>query len=144
MEFLLRYRKQKEETAMFELAQKVRQANQLDAEIMELDEKAVGVDEAVRQTVGTSVPATIFMMYKDHQEHLRRQAVEARKRLVQAEKQMEKQRQVLVEKSKERKTVEVYKEKLKTVYHREELIRENKNLDELAMLARLRRDQENE
>jgi flagellar FliJ protein len=142
LEFLLRYRKQKEETAMFELAQKVRQANQIDAEIMELGEKSVGVAEAVSRTVGTCLPASVLLLYKDHQEYLRNQAKEASKRLGLAEQQIEKQRQVLVEKSKDRKMVEVYKENLKSAYQKEEAIREQKNLDELAMLARLRRDHE--
>jgi flagellar FliJ protein len=140
LEFLLRYRRQKEETAMMELARRVRMANEIENEIQDIEERKEQLAASVSSMTGTCVPGPVFLMYADCRQALTRSGREAARKLTRAEAQIEQQRQNLVKCSVDRKVIDKYKERLKQHHLKEEGLKEQKNLDELAALARSRRD----
>ncbi|MEW6264158.1 MAG: flagellar export protein FliJ [Thermodesulfobacteriota bacterium] len=140
LEFLLRYRRQKEELAMYELAQRVREANQIEGELEDVRRRGRELTEELRERTAQDLPAPVFTLYKDYQEHLRRRELVTERRLTHAESRIEQQRQVLVAASVERKTIERFKERRQKENQALEGRREQNTLDELASLARLRID----
>jgi flagellar FliJ protein len=143
LEFLLRFRKQKEEAAMMELARRVRIANKIENEIQDIEERKNQLAASVSSMTGTRVPGTVFLMYADCRESLTKSAQEAARQLSRAEARIEQQRRDLVKCSVDRKVIDKYKERLKEQHHQEEGLKEQKNLDELAALAKSRRDHGN-
>ncbi|MBF0528577.1 MAG: flagellar export protein FliJ [Deltaproteobacteria bacterium] len=142
LEFLLRYRRQKEELAMFELAERVRKANEIENYILDLQERAEELVASVRGLDGNIIPSSKFTMYSEHREYLREEEKRTRHYLLQAEAAVEQQRQKLVEISVQRKIIERYKEKQKADYDKTAAGLEQKNLDELAALAAVRKTHE--
>lgn len=140
LDFLLRYRQQKEETAMLELARRVRVANKIENEIQDIEERKSQLSSSVQSMAGTTIPAASFLMYADCRNSLTLRSREATRRLTRAETQIEEQRRQLVKCSVDRKIIDKYKERLKENHSREEGLKEQKNLDELAALTRSRRD----
>ena len=145
LEFLRRYRIQKEELAMYELAQKVREANQIEDELMGIKDRCHELGEEVsRRTADSCLPAPVYCMYKNYQDHLRSVEENTEKRLYKAELCIEEHRVKLVKASVDRKTIDHYKDRQQTEYRQNENIGEQKNLDELATLARSRREREDQ
>ena len=139
LEFLLRYRTQKEEQAMYKLAECVRKANDIECELQEIDERRGQLADAVRSLEEECVPAAVYTMYTGHRDHLHRMCQAAARRLRLAEVEVEKKRECLVAASIEKKTIARFKEKRKEEYNRVEALKEQKNLDELASIARSRK-----
>jgi flagellar export protein FliJ len=145
LEFLLRYRTQKEEMAMYELAQRVREANQIENELLEIQDRCHELAEEVSsRTADDCVPAPVYCMYKHYLDHLRTRTETTEKRLNKAERRIEEHRVKLVEASVARKTMDLYKDGQLTEYKEKEHLSEQKKLDELATLARSRRAREDQ
>lgn len=142
LEFLLRYRRQKEELAMFELAQRVRQANDIENRLIDIRERDQELVSSIRGLSGSIVPATVFSMYQGFRDHLALEEKRTEHQLQQAEIAMEKQRLQLVAASVQRKIMERFKEKQKSDYDTAHARLEQNNLDELAALAAVRKTHE--
>jgi flagellar export protein FliJ len=78
-------------------------------------------------------------MYTEYQSHLHDQSRQAGRQLAQAERKIDQQRRTLIALSVDRKVIEQYKERCKTAFECEQELKDQKNLDELAALARDRR-----
>ncbi|MEW5723189.1 MAG: flagellar export protein FliJ [Thermodesulfobacteriota bacterium] len=139
LEFLLRYRRQIEETAMYELAQRIREANEIEAELYDVRERRVELAAQVKGKAALVMPAALFNLYKDHQDYLYRRGKMMEKGLALAERRIEKQRQKLVQTSVDRKTIELYKEKQREAHLEKEARREQNELSELAALVLARK-----
>jgi flagellar FliJ protein len=140
LEFLLRYRQQKEEMAMLKLAQCVREANRFENELEDIKDRKIEIDAEVRNQTVAPISATVYNMYMDYKEHLRECGHDAACRLAEAEVQVEEQRQKLVNASVDRKVMERYKEKEKETFAEEEQRKEQDVLDELSSISYSRRD----
>ena len=135
LEFLLRYRRQLEETAMYNLAQKVRKAGELEGELEAVTARGLELQSQVREQCAAPVPAPMYQMYKDYQDSLRRRGIFARRRLDKAEQELEKARKELVAASIDRKVIEGYKDRQKEAAAKARAREEQMLLDELASLS---------
>jgi flagellar FliJ protein len=88
------------------------------------------------------VAACVYTMYTTYQVHLKKTENQAQQRLTQAERVVERQRRRVVAASKDRKVMDKYKERKKEAYEERQRSAEQVQLDEMAMLARLRRNDE--
>ena len=139
LDFLLRFRRQLEELAKYELAERVRRANLIETRLLELRERSGQLVESMQRKADDPIPAPLFSMYKDYLDQLRREKEAVANELTRAEDQVEKQRQALVQASVERKVIDRLKERQKQAYMENEARQQQGILDELAALARSRR-----
>ena len=142
LEFLLRFRRQKEEGAMNELAKTVREANQIENELTTARNRAREIAAQVSEMSGAELSAPVYVMFKEYQDQLRKNVETGEFKMSKAEEKVEKKRLELVEKSVERKIIEEFKDRKKKAYLEKIGKLEQKNLDELASLARARRERE--
>jgi flagellar export protein FliJ len=142
LEFLRRYRTQKEEMAMLELSKRVREANDIEIELEDLKERSREIAVTLSEHCQNGVSSTVYAMYMDYREHLRRCGNDATNRLDRAEKRMEEQRRRLVAASIDRQVLDRFRERQEECYQKQQCLSEQKGLDELAALARSRREHE--
>ena len=138
LEFLLRYRRQKEEMAMLELAKHTREAGQVRQEIEEYRTRTRTVSETLSQKAREPIPAAEFSLYKDYQGYLVKKSRMAEARLEQVNRRVREQREKLIEAGVQRKIMETHKQNQKETHDLAEALQEQKVLDELTILARLR------
>lgn len=127
---------------MMTLAQKVRDANEIENEIDGIDERSQYLAEALTGIIGKTLPAQMFNMYTGHRGHLRTRRLTAESRLAKAEKKIEEQRQVLVKAGIDRKTMEIMKEHQKDDHMKAEAVKEQNEQDELAAMAKQWRERD--
>ena len=144
LNFLLRFRRQKEEMAMYELAQRIRVANQIETELTDIREQSGRIAETVSAQCGQTVNASVLVMYKNYQDHLRQSHKVAEHRLMKAEERIEAQRGKLVTASVDRKVIEKFRDRQKENHDAESARKSQIEMDELTSLARRRRDDEDE
>ena len=130
LEFLLRYRRQKEETAMYELARRVRSARQVQAEIDRVRQRADELVSEQQALTGTAQTAALLSLYSDYLHQLRALVELRAEDLVQANREVDAERRRLRQASIERKIMERLKEIQRQAYQEEEARREAKVLDE--------------
>jgi flagellar FliJ protein len=140
LEFLLKYRQQKEEMAMLKLAQCVREANRFENELEDIKDRTVELESEVRSQTAAPISAPVYNMYMNYKAHLRECGQDAACRLAKAENQVEEQRRTLVAASVDRKIMERFKEKEKEAFVEEEQRKEQEVLDELSSISYSRRD----
>lgn len=142
LEFLLRYRRQKEEMAMYELAQRVREANEVENRLEDIRVRSGELARNVSRRAAQGIPVPILAMYKDYLEDLRQRGQSTVEDLALAEARIEEYRQKLIGTSVDRKAIEKLKEKQKEAYLENEARKEQNSLDEAASLAASRREHE--
>ena len=142
LEFLLRYRRQQEETAMHELAKCIRKTNQVEAELCNLRERSEELVSELNRCAASGMPAALFQMYCSFMDHLGRSSRAAERRLDRMEAQVEDHRHKLVEASVERKMIERFKERQHEAHVREESRLEQISLDELSTISQSRKRHE--
>jgi flagellar FliJ protein len=130
LEFLLRYRRQKEETAMYELARRVRSARQVQAEIDRVRQRADELVSEQQALTGTAQTAALLSLYSEYLHQLRALVDLRNEDLVQANREVDAERRRLRQASIERKIMERLKEIQRQAYQEEEARREAKVLDE--------------
>jgi len=130
LEFLLRYRRQKEETAMYELARRVRSARQVQAEIDRVRQRADELVSEQQALTGTAQAAALLSLYSEYLHQLRALVDLRTEDLVQANREVDAERRRLRQASIERKIMERLKEIQRQAYQEEEARREAKVLDE--------------
>lgn len=127
---------------MAQLAQRVREANEVQAELRDIQVRCRELEQEVQNRVREPVAACVYTMYTTYQVHLKKTENQAQQRLTQAERVVERQRRRVVAASKDRKVMDKYKERKKEAYEERQRSAEQVQLDEMAMLARLRRNDE--
>jgi len=139
LDFLLRYRRQKEEEAMYELARRIRETNDIRSNLERLKMRSGELAADVLERAAAPVPAPVYKMYKDYLGYLRRKKENTLASLAQAETEVEEQRRRLIQASVDRKIIDRFKEIQHEAYLEAEARREQNNLDELAALGASRR-----
>lgn len=142
LDFLLRYRRQLEETEMYELANKVRAANQIQTDLAEVRTRANELADSVRQRTSVKVTAPVLALYSNYLHELRKRDLAGRSNLARAEKEVDRQRETLTETSIKRKSIERLEELARRAFSETDLKREQKVFDELTSLKTAREKDE--
>lgn len=142
LDFLLRYRRQLEETEMYELANKVRAANQIQTDLAEIRTRANELADSVRQRTSVKVTAPVLALYSNYLHELRKRDLTGQSNLARAEKEVDRQRETLTETSIKRKSIERLEELERRAFSETELKREQKVFDELTSLKSAREKDE--
>jgi len=140
LDFLLRYRRQLEEAEMYELANKVRGAVQIQNELTSVRTRASQLVESARQRRSAKVTAPVLALYSNYLHELRKRDLAGQRRLASAEREVEKQRKKLTQASIKRKTIEKLEELERKSFIENSRRRENKILDETASLKFARKN----
>ena len=127
---------------MYELAQSIRESNEIQTVISRLETRANELHQSIREQGQAPIPAPVFTMYKCYLDDLRQQNKSASNSLYRAEKKVDAKRDKLVQASVDRKIMERFKEIQYQNHHEVSAREEQNNLDELAALAAARRDHE--
>lgn len=142
LDFLLRFRRQREEMAMYELAKRIREAGAIQAELDNLRDRSGELASAIRDQSDDLIPVPVFWLYKSYLDDLRRRTVTTENALDRAEMRVEQQRQKLVAASVDRKVIEKYKDIKKESFLADQTRQEQNNLDELAVISASRKPHE--
>lgn len=142
LDFLLRYRRQLEETEMYELANKVRAANQIQTDLAEVRTRANELADSVRQRTSVKVTAPVLALYSNYLHELRKRDLAGQSNLARAEKEVDRQRETLTETSIKRKSIERLEELERRAFSETDLKREQKVFDELTSLKSAREKDE--
>ncbi len=142
LDFLLRYRRQLEETEMHELANKVRAANQIQTDLAEVRTRANELADSVRQRTSVKVTAPVLALYSNYLHELRKRNLAGQSNLARAEKEVDQQRETLTEAAIKRKSIERLEELERSAFIETDLKREQKVFDELTSLKSAREKDE--
>ncbi|MEE9436943.1 MAG: flagellar export protein FliJ [Candidatus Adiutricales bacterium] len=142
LDFLLRYRRQLEETEMYELANKVRAANQIQTDLAEVRTRAKELADSVRQRTSVKVTAPVLALYSNYLHELRKRNLAGQSNLARAEKEVDRQRETLTEAAIKRKSIERLEELERRAFIETDLKREQKVFDELTSLKSAREKDE--
>lgn len=142
LDFLLRYRRQLEETEMYELANKVRAANQIQTDLAEVRTRAKELADSVRQRTSVKVTAPVLALYSNYLHELRKRNLAGQSNLARAEKEVDRQRETLTEAAIKRKSIERLEELEGRAFIETDLKREQKVFDELTSLKSAREKNE--
>ena len=142
LDFLLRYRRQLEETEMYELANKVRAANQIQTDLAEVRTRAKELTDSVRQRTSVKVTAPVLALYSNYLHELRKRNLAGQSNLARAEKEVDRQRETLTEAAIKRKSIERLEELEGRAFIETDLKREQKVFDELTSLKSAREKNE--
>lgn len=142
LDFLLRYRRQLEETEMYELANKVRAANQIQTDLAEVRTRAKELADSVRQRTSVKVTAPVLALYSNYLHELRKRNLAGQNNLARAEKEVDRQRETLTEAAIKRKSIERLEELEGRAFIEADLKREQKVFDELTSLKSAREKNE--
>lgn len=142
LEFLLQYRRQKEEAEMYELANRVRRVNQIESELEDIKVRAAELKESAKKKGRTEISGPILELYSAYIQQLRILRSSTKQVLAEAESKVEDQRQNLTRVAVDRKIVDRLKEIMKKAYLTEEARKELKMLDEAAVIKAGRKQNE--
>ncbi len=140
LDFLLRYRRQLEEAEMYELANKIRAANQIQTDLAEVRTRANELADSVRQRTSVKVTAPVLALYSNYLHELRKRDIAGQSNLAKAEKEVDRQREILTGASIKRKSYEKLEEVERRTFIETDLKREQKVFDELASLKSARKN----
>ncbi len=144
LEPLLRYRRQKEDTEKYELANRVRSMQAIQNNLEMIEKKAANITVAAKkQMTSPGVTMPIIAWYSNYLDQLRRLRAATRDKLAQAETETESQRKKLIKASVDRKIIERFKEIKRQAYYDDEAKKEQKTIDEINTLRAGRKDEKN-
>ena len=139
---VLDHRAHLEDLALQEFALRLNQKREAEEHIAWLEEELGRARGGMGQPGGAGVSAADFQLANEYATVLRLQALRARARLPELEAQAEKARRKLMLARKDRLVLDTLKERHRRRHQREELLAEQRVIDEAAVSAHLRRSQE--
>ncbi|UQZ89316.1 flagellar export protein FliJ [Deltaproteobacteria bacterium Smac51] len=143
LDFLIKMRQRKEEEAMARLAKRLASIRDIENEIVSLNERkdrlAGELDEKMKSG-GITVP--LIILYKEYDGKLAKDIARANEFLRLSRREEAKERAALTKASIDRKIMEKLKENKKAEFAEEQAYLEQNNLEEMASLAKARRDRE--
>ncbi len=142
LDFLLKYRRQLEETEMYELANRVREVNRIEDDINSIRLKSAELAGAARKRALATVTVPILALYSNFLHELRKKGLASQNQLTLAEGEVEKQRETLRQASIRRKTMEKLEEIERKSFLDAEAKAEYKILDELGVIRFKRHNDE--
>ena len=143
MDFLIKIRQRKEEEALARLAKRLASIRELEKDIVQLNEtKARLVAELDEKIKAGEITIPLLIMYKDYDHKMIRDITRAEEFLYLSRKEEAKERAALTKASIDRKIIEKLKEKKKAEFVADQMYLEQNNLEEMAALAKARRDRQ--
>ena len=141
MDFLIQLRRRKEEEAMARLAQRLASIRELERELAEVGEyKAQLAAELEEKIRAGEISIPLLTLYKDYDHKLNHDIARLEEFLRLSRREEAKERAALTKASVDRKIMEKLKEKKKAEFAAEEMYQAQNNLEEMASLAKARRD----
>lgn len=143
LDFLIMLRRRKEEEAMARLAKRLASIKELEKEIAELTEnKARLVEELDAKIKAGEITIPLLTLYKEYDLKMVKDIAKLNEFLRLSHREEAKERAALTKASIDRKIMEKLKEKKKAEFVAEQMYIEQNNLEEMAALAKARRDRE--
>lgn len=143
LDFLIKLRHRKEEEAMGKLARRLASIKELEKEISQLSEKKNHlVGELAEKIKAGEITIPLLTMYKDFDHKLAKDLARLNEFLRLSRREEIKERAALTKASVDRKVMEKLKEKKKEEFVAAEMYLAQNNLEEMAALAKARRDRE--
>ncbi len=143
MDFLIKLRQRKEEEAMTRLAKRLASIRELERELGEVTaEKARLIQELDEKIKSGAITIPLLKLYKDYDQKLAKDVAKLEEFLRLSRREEAKERAALTKASIDRKIMEKLKEKKKAEFVAEQMYLEQNNLEEMAALAKARRDRE--
>jgi len=141
LDFMIKIRQRKEEEAMSRLARRLASIRELEEEIAELTarkaELAADLDEKIKTG---QVTIGLLQLYKEYERKLSGDIARDREFLFLSRREEAKERAALTKAAVDRKVMEKLKEKKKAEFEAERMYIEQNNMEEMASLARARRE----
>lgn len=143
LDFLIKLRQRKEEEAMARLAKRLASIRELEKEIAELNEKKARlVAELDEKIKAGEITIPLLTLYKEYDLKMVKDITRLNEFLRLSHREEAKERAALAKASVDLKIMEKLKEKKKAEFVIEQLYIEQNNLEEMAALAKARRDRE--
>jgi len=143
LDFLIKLRQRKEEEAMSRLAKRLASIRELERELAEItEEKDRLIAELDEKIKSGQITIPLLTLYKDYDHKLALDLAKLTEFLRLSRREEAKERAALAQASIDRKIMEKLKEKKKAEHRAEEAYVEQNNLEEMAALAKARRDRE--
>jgi flagellar FliJ protein len=143
LDFLIKMRQRKEEEAMSRLAKRLASIRDIEEEIVNLTERkdrlAGELDEKVK---AGAITVPLIILYKEYDAKMVKDIARANEFLRLSRREEVKERAALAKAAIDRKIMEKLKEKKKEEFIVEQAYLEQNNLEEMAALAKARRDRE--
>jgi flagellar FliJ protein len=140
LQSVLDHRRHLEELAMNTFAETMRALTQAEEQIRWLEEEHSRARDELQNNNTNGIPAKDYILANEYATVLRLQSLREQSRLPMLKSESERARQKLLEATRDRKVLETLREKHLTRYNREQLIFEQKLLDEAAISGHARRD----
>ncbi|MDR1921824.1 MAG: flagellar export protein FliJ [Candidatus Adiutrix sp.] len=143
MDFLIKVRRRKEEEAMARLAKRLASIRELQEEIAALRARKEKLAAELNEKMKTGlITPSLLKLYTDFKQKLSKDIARADEFLRLSRKEEARERAALAKASIDLKVMEKLKEKKKAEFTAEQLYIEQNNLEEMAALAKARRDRE--
>lgn len=143
LDFLIKMRQRKEEEAMARLAKRLASIRDLEEEIAALNERKVNLaGELDEKMKSGAITVALIVLYKEYEAKLVKDIARANEFLRLSRREEAKERAALAKAAIDRKIMEKLKEKKKEEFRTEQAYLEQNNLEEMAALAKARRDRE--
>lgn len=143
MDFLIQARQRKEEEAMARLAQRLASISELERDISGQEQyKARLKEELAEKIQNGEVSIPLLSLYREYDHKLSRDISRLHEFLFLSRREEAKERVALIRASVDRKVMEKLKEKKKAEFVAEQMHLEQNNLEEMAALAKARRDRD--
>jgi len=143
LDFLIKLRQRKEEEAMARLAKRLASIKELETEIAELTEKKARLVEELDDKIKAGeITIPLLTLYKEYDHKMIKDITRLNEFLRLSRREEAKERAALTKASIDRKVMEKLKEKKKAEFVVEQMYLEQNNLEEMAALAKARRDRE--
>ncbi len=143
LDFLIKLRRRKEEEAMARLAKRLASIRDIEDEITRLNERKdrLAAELAEKMKSG-AITVPLIILYKEYDAKLVKDIARAHEFLRLSRREEAKERAALARAAIDRKIMEKLKEKKQTEFLEEQAYLEQNNLEEMAALAKARRDRE--
>ena len=144
LDFLIKLRQRKEEEAMARLAKRLASIRELEKEIAELTEKKARlVKELDEKIKAGEITIPLLTLYKEYDLKMVKDIARLNEFLRLSRREEAKERAALTKACVDRKVMEKLKEKKKAEFVADQMYIEQNNLEEMAALAKARRDRDN-
>ncbi|MDR2947212.1 MAG: flagellar export protein FliJ [Candidatus Adiutrix sp.] len=141
LDFLIKLRQRKEEEAMSRLAKRLASIKELEREIGELTEKKARlVLELEEKIKAGEITIPLLTLYKEYDQKMVKDIAKLNEFLRLSRREEAKERAALTKASIDRKIMEKLKDKKKAEFTAEQMYMEQNTLEEMAALAKARRD----
>jgi len=143
LDFLLKYRRQKEEMRMYELAGCIRQMNRVQKSVEDTKVRTRELTREAREKTAAANSIHLVSLYSDYLHKLRKLDQDLHFQLAQKQARVEEEQRKLISASRDRKILERLEDIQRRAYIQERGRKERNSLDEAVTLKAGRNNHEN-